>query len=139
MSRIVKFRGWSVEEKKMYQPAYPTWMDGVEVWEDNKPQTTTNCYYSQHGPEEQMILEQFTGLTDKNGVEIYEGDVLSVTNDISSAMKYTVIEAEYGFGMLSEYEIITPLQTKFKYNDGHWSDELTNVFEVIGNIHKERG
>lgn len=61
MSREIKFRAWNGEE--MISPDYIT-RDGVAHWKQDSIPT-----YSKE-------LFQFTGLHDKNGKEIYEGDLL---------------------------------------------------------------
>ena len=64
MSREIKFRVWGKTEKEYIR--YPfAWLilfdspDGLEI-EENKD----------------LVVEQYTGLTDKNGKEIYEGDIV---------------------------------------------------------------
>jgi uncharacterized phage protein (TIGR01671 family) len=61
MSREIKFRAWNGEQ--MVSPDYIT-RDGIGYWkEDSIPS------YSKE-------LMQFTGLKDKNGVDIYEADTV---------------------------------------------------------------
>lgn len=69
--RPIKFRGWDVREQKMIGGVTPSPNHYSDVW--------TDCGISgEHGEysAEDLKLMQFTGLKDKNGKEIYEGDIL---------------------------------------------------------------
>lgn len=68
--------------------------------------------------------EQFTGLTDKNGVEIYEGDL--VKKDDDKFVKAGVVSFIHGCWMVAS-------KSGEQYFNLHW--HLSQV-EVIGNIHQ---
>ncbi|MEK6879780.1 MAG: YopX family protein [Nanoarchaeota archaeon] len=61
--REIKFRAWDDCEKKMVVPTE----EELGYWLDNQNKGIKEFY---------MVLMQFTGLLDKNGKEIYEGDIL---------------------------------------------------------------
>lgn len=75
---------------------------------------------------------QFTGLKDKNGKEIYEGDILTWSeNGITS--NPLVVEFKHGaFGYTYSYDFVS-----FSGNSNFMFNQFdTDIrFEVIGNIH----
>ena len=105
----LKFRAW--DGKKMIEDVIPvSETDIVELFE------------YEHQVTEVEAVEQYTGLKDKNGKEIYEGDIVEldwyVRNDKSYRVKEKVVFNDMGARL--------------------GNDRIRNCsnVEVIGNIHE---
>jgi uncharacterized phage protein (TIGR01671 family) len=117
---IPKFRAWD-KIKKMGVVISNNWMTGVaNIIIDNKETLRQKQDY---------ILMQSTGLFDKNGVEIFKGDV--VTNGWKrQVVTFGTQEIEEDFGSVRIYRGFN------LYLGGGYPNAVMSTFEVIGNIYE---
>jgi uncharacterized phage protein (TIGR01671 family) len=135
--REIKFRAWDVENKIYYSRIWNVCflIGGIRfAWDD---------YENSDG--ETMItdlvngsyeLMQYTGLKDRNGKEIYFGDILQTFNNDSET---DIWEAEdYGYTVCEE----DPDELCVRFTNWYPTTEEDSVFnwkyvEVIGNIYQD--
>lgn len=125
--REIKFRVWVV-------PNYPKPMISSEPYmaTQGDPDLETLQSFMHHYGNEKNLM-QFTGLKDKNGKEIYEGDIVLVYGD------KRVVEFKHAFWMLPPIESNVLGGFGTTTDAGHkpiyrYSQE---DIEVIGNIHEQ--
>lgn len=121
MGRVIKFRAWDKDDKKMWKVvgfSEPIWGDCEETHVticdfDKSPLNKETDVRASFNYE----LMQFTGLIDRNGKEIYEGDIVDYGAD------YSVVRYQDGcfWSRLGQYQL---------YNHNK------NDIEVIGNIYE---
>lgn len=117
--REFKFRAWDTEKQKMATVNFIGLNDYEVGMEDEECRRWRATYPYV------CRLMQYTNLKDKNGKEIYEGDILKVKLDDGEANLYV----KYTNG---EYRVV---------NEGKWEDSLYIYMyfgdvEVVGNIYE---
>ncbi|MCG0771612.1 prophage Lp2 protein 26 [Lactiplantibacillus plantarum] len=134
---MIKFRAWD-KENEIYlynvQDAYDM-LSGFVKYDDGENASYDECCFGDFLDNDRYVVEQFTGLTDVNGKEIYIGDVVKEWSDMSElTMEPTVNEvvSEDSFGQAGVF--LKPLREHFIEPCLH--DYWSNQFEVIGNVHE---
>ena len=123
--REIKFRAWDRKEKKL------TYMDELNM-----------CFalenHNGNEDENYIILEQYTGLKDSTGKEIYEGDIVKH----NSKVEHTNLEIKFldgsfciGKNGISPCEFSCWSTIRDAMSSG-WKQSTELEFEVIGNIHE---
>jgi uncharacterized phage protein (TIGR01671 family) len=131
MTRLIKFRVWNTYAKCFYpRDHFALDMDGIEL------QKMVSCEHHQEvfsrnpGGQESMVFMQFTGLKDKNGKEIYEGDIL-----MHADTKYEVEFDNAQFLFRFQWE--DKRNHWFSFNEMGFTVKKTHPeSEIIGNIYE---
>jgi len=135
MERIIKFRFWEKTSQKF--------ITDIDALSKN---VSVLISYVFEGKDKLIIPSQFTGLIDKNGIEVYEGDVIKwketrfhtkeqeIKGVAMPKFYQSVVEWQDGeFIVSSEQNRDTPLCCFF-------GDSMDNKFdykaEIIGNIYQ---
>lgn len=111
--RKIKFRAWVENSFDKYMDYEPTLHVGHG----------TSVFINDAIKENQKPLMQYTGLKDKNGTEIYEGDIVE---DLYESKKYKVVWHRDGF----------KLQIKNRFGELFYVPIYGDSYKIIGNIYE---
>jgi len=127
--RTIKFRAWDSDINKMFLPEN---IGRIHFYPEAKGITTI----TKHGDGISMNfkLMQFTGLSDKFGKEIYEGDIVYVPEGYGGDLLYKefigIVDYDPPEFYINQQESIK--KTRKWYGQEYGWDEL----EIIGNIYE---
>ena len=139
MSREIKFRAWSEKANHFAEAGYNYLRLDGKAFATAKFSVLLGTDEIEEVSEEEIIedgitIEQYTGLKDKNGKEIYEGDIIEEEIDFNSKMidgtfKYKVYwdDTTLSWGL-------EPIGPESIHSD-LW--ECNQSIKVIGNVHED--
>ena len=115
MIREIKFRAFSKDTKEMIP------------WEE--------CCFPEWVDDKSIVMMQFTGLKDKSGIDIYEGDIIEATE------RRYFLGSDKGLQTIRFRSVVVYEDAGFVYSTTQENDSplvVTDHIKVIGNIYENK-
>lgn len=135
----------------MREIAYRAWFEGhmyevakLDFWGDPEQATCDLAGPGENGEGEELFdiyvsdveLMQYTGLKDKNGKEIYEGDIVSF-EDSDGGYEYQDLVINTGIVEYGELRFYFTNRVAVEMDNFYIKDGRCDDIEVIGNIYEQ--
>ena len=127
--REILFRAWNIEEERYIYPDKEGWYNDAFIGSNGYYQSVQLTLLLQS---DKVIVEQYTGLKDKNGKKIFEGDLFIFCNGSVNGVEWINLDDNR-----------KPIKYIVKFENGRFNlpkwfmegeTDSTHWVEIIGNI-----